>query len=576
MRAVKTYPLDRVVRAAHSVFDIVAQCCHAEHAPAVGHDLAGGIAFRAGLKHRDVSQLGGLFQSLNHLPAFVGAGITGRRHDDAHGYLAPPIELELVECAIGDGDGGLGEIEVHPRHNYLRFGVAEATVKLQHFRSVLRDHQPGVEDTLVFDAFRPQAGQRALENLSCIHIARYRRIRTHAPGVWPGIAFKSALMVLRRRQQLQRLAVNEYHHARLFAGQTFLDDDLRTGFTKDALLHDVHDRLFGFRNRLRDDDAFAPGQSIGFDNHRCAMLADVLLCSLRVVENFCLGGRNVVPQEELFRENLAAFEPGSGTVRSKDAQAPGAKPVGDAGAQWSFRADDGQIELVLCGKRFIGDGHALGQLGNTGIAGRAEQFCDAPALSQFPNQRMLATAAANDKDSHRSRGRNSRRARAQRSTRLSARPRQGRSANSLTRWRSSFLPINTNFLPFLASLPANEAVCVAVPKSLTVYAPTRLSLVTNTAPDMVNEPPLSIPVPVRSNQPGMLVDAVSVKLVSPFSPGCRVFPAHAPERSGDAAGAGALNFSGPSVVFTRACSRPLPTMLPRRIPAVLPPSMNCV
>ena len=49
--------------------------------------------------------------------------------------------------------------------------------------------------------------------------------------------------------------------------------------------------------------------------------------------------------------------------------------------------------------------------------------------------------------------------------------------------RTSSIPANS------ANLPANDAVCVAVPKSLTVYAPTRLSLVTKTAPDMVNEPP---------------------------------------------------------------------------------------
>ena len=68
-------------------------------------------------------------------------------------------------------------------------------------------------------------------------------------------------------------------------------------------------------------------------------------------------------------------------------------------------ADDGEVNFFFQreGRKLVDVGNcnrpALGQFGNAGIAGRAEQFCGALALGQFPNQSVLASAAANNEDS---------------------------------------------------------------------------------------------------------------------------------------------------------------------------------
>ena len=111
-------------------------------------------------------------------------------------------------------------------------------------------------------------------------------------------------------------------------------------------------------------------------------------------------------QQELLRENLAAFELGGALVRTENAKAAGLKNVHDTGAQRRFGADNGEIDLLpgsKCGqRRHIGGGdrHALGQVGNAGIAGSAKEFCDPRALGEFPDERVFAPAASDDEDFH--------------------------------------------------------------------------------------------------------------------------------------------------------------------------------
>ena len=98
-----------------------------------------------------------------------------------------------------------------------------------------------------------------------------------------------------------------------------------------------------------------------------------------------------------------AFELSSSAAalgRPEDAQAAGAKDVDRAGGERRFRADDGEVDLLV--ERELGE---LGEVGDgdvlqmrlerrAGIARRDEDGLDALALRQLPGQRVLAPAAS--------------------------------------------------------------------------------------------------------------------------------------------------------------------------------------
>jgi hypothetical protein len=76
-----------------------------------------------------------------------------------------------------------------------------------------------------------------------------------------------------------------------------------------------------------------------------------------------------------------------------------AEDINDAGAEWCFRADHGQANIILAreSRQFsvVGDGQWL-SFGHIRIAWRAVDCFHLRALLQFPYQRMFATAAADD------------------------------------------------------------------------------------------------------------------------------------------------------------------------------------
>ena len=108
-----------------------------------------------------------------------------------------------------------------------------------------------------------------------VHNAR-RRVRAHAAGVRAAVAVESPFVVLRRREEFHRFAVDERHHGSLFPAQAFFDDDLSPGVAKDAFLHDVGDRLLGLLDRRRDDDTLSCGKAVSFDDNGRAVFADEL------------------------------------------------------------------------------------------------------------------------------------------------------------------------------------------------------------------------------------------------------------------------------------------------------------
>ena len=108
----------------------------------------------------------------------------------------------------------------------------------------------------------------------------------------------------------------------------------------------------GFRNVLGDDDAFAGGQSVGFDDDAAARpLVQRLVRAFERMHDGRARGRNAVPFHEAFGEDLARLEPSAGTVRAEDREAGLAQAIADARGDRDFRADHDQDRCLRRSQR---------------------------------------------------------------------------------------------------------------------------------------------------------------------------------------------------------------------------------
>ena len=142
-----------------------------------------------------------------------------------------------------------------------------------------------------------------------------------------------------------RAAVADDHEARLLAVEELLDDDAaaaRRGVAEHRLDGGVR-----FVARRRDDDALARGQAVGLDDDRQRRRVDVAMRGGGIVEDVVGRGRDRMALHERLGERLRALELGGGLRRPEDAQAAGAKDVDRAGGERRFRADDGEVDLLV-------------------------------------------------------------------------------------------------------------------------------------------------------------------------------------------------------------------------------------
>jgi hypothetical protein len=90
-------------------------------------------------------------------------------------------------------------------------------------------------------------------------------------------------------------------------------------------------------------------------------------------------GRNAGALKKFFRENFAAFQPGSGLRRTDEAETLASEFIRNACDQGGFRADDRKIHLFGFGQPGVsgdglGRGHTAGDLRNARIAWGGDQF----------------------------------------------------------------------------------------------------------------------------------------------------------------------------------------------------------
>ena len=150
------------------------------------------------------------------------AGVSGRSDDDGDrgaGLVRECDARQLADCGRGER---LGEVAIEQREHRLRLRVAEAAVELEDARPVLRQHEPGVEET---DEGAAASGELLehrtvdrVDELTDLGLAEpgHRRVRAHATGVRPGVGVVRALEVLGgdERHRLAAVAEREQRHLR--------------------------------------------------------------------------------------------------------------------------------------------------------------------------------------------------------------------------------------------------------------------------------------------------------------------------------------------------------------------------
>src|SRR2546430_8325190 len=105
-------------------------------------------------------------------------------------------------------------------------------------------------------------------------------------------------------------------------------------------------------------------------------------------------------------ERLRALDRGGRRDRTERREARFDEPIGEPGDERRLRSHHGQVDPLALGERdepverVGGERNARGVARDTRIAGRGEEPLDAWALGDFPGQRVLPAAAADDEDPH--------------------------------------------------------------------------------------------------------------------------------------------------------------------------------
>jgi len=233
-----------------------------------------------------------------------------------------------------------------------------------------------------------------------------RRVGPHAAGVGPLVAVENPLVVLGRGQGEDVPAVGEGEEGGLLAGHELLDHHLGAGGPEDLVQHDVVDGGHRLLHRHRHHHPLAGGQAVGLDDDGSALLADVGDRPVPIGEGGVGGGGDAVLGHQVLGEGLAPLDPRRRLARPEDLEAGGLEAVDDPQGERDLGADHGQVDLLGQGKvkqrvdLVGGDVHALGQLGDAGVARRAVERLDQGRLGELPDQGVLAAAAADNQNFH--------------------------------------------------------------------------------------------------------------------------------------------------------------------------------
>ena len=352
-------------------------------------------------------------QALNPVALARLIGIAGGSEHHAERAAPVPFCLGALERT---GERVLDELEqvgLQAHEDGLALRVSQPAVEFQRARVAgAVDHQPGVEKSDVGMAFLRHALYRRLDDFA--HHARVdlgrddrcRRIGAHAAGVRTLVAIAQPLVILARGERQHVRAVAHHDEARLLAFQELLHHHAAARGAIAPL--DQHGVEGGVRLLARGGDhhAFAGGEAVGLDDDRRALGGDVRSRVARVVEAAVARGRQTVAHHEALGEVLGGLELRRCARRPKDAQTRVAKRIDDACGKRRLRPHQRELNLLapaeIDQRRRLGGRDVLdpGLRCGAAVPRRDEHLLHAWALREFPGERVLASAAADDEKLH--------------------------------------------------------------------------------------------------------------------------------------------------------------------------------
>jgi len=165
----------------------------------------------------------------------------------------------------------------------------------------------------------------------------------------------------------------------------------------------------GFGEGLGDDDTFACGEAVGFDDDGDGAGAEVGERGGDFGEDGGGGGGDAVLYEELLGEDFGGFEAGAVGFGAVGGDADFEEGIDEAEGEGDFGADDDELDFFVLGEGdeawdvVGGDGEAGGVLGDAGVTGCAEHAGAGGGGGEGADEGVFAATGADDEDGARKR-----------------------------------------------------------------------------------------------------------------------------------------------------------------------------
>jgi hypothetical protein len=178
---------------------------------------------------------------------------------------------------------------------------------------------------------------------------RDRRVRSHAAGVRPGVAFADSLMILRRRQQHHLLTIGQGENGQLLAGEELLHDDQAAGIPELAAEH-LAGSGGGLLAALAHDRTLAGREPRRLHHQRLGMGCDVVEGLPLVGEGLAARGGHAGGEHHLLGVRLGSLDPRRIGGGPEGLEARSRQVVDQPRCERGLGTDDGQVDAVLTGR----------------------------------------------------------------------------------------------------------------------------------------------------------------------------------------------------------------------------------
>ena len=231
-----------------------------------------------------------------------------------------------------------------------------------------------------------------------------RRDNAHAAGVLAGIALADGFVVARAQERHDAAAVAEGKQRAFVAFEKFLNHHFRARLTKTARFHHRPQRVFGLGAVLTNHHALARGKSARLDHRRISAVLHIGERRIEFAETGVGGGFHAIFLHKILGETLAAFQLRRLAIGAENGEPCRLKNINDSFNQQRLCADKSQADVLFLRKRQqIGNArqrniaHPLHRR-RARIAGGDKNLPDAGILGEFPGERVLTPACANNQN----------------------------------------------------------------------------------------------------------------------------------------------------------------------------------